>query len=132
MPSGGASQNANPIGCQSINFNSNYGTQEVASVSLNSLANGGDISGLVYSNLAGRTNAKVVIILQSISPTGMNPNIQIDNGTSYYEVTVDTNSSAKRVEFVDIPATFLANFKIFNNTGVALAAGGNTCTVYPV
>ena len=131
MPTGGASININPDGCQTINITTNWGIQEVANVSLNSLANGGNVSGLIYSNIAGATNARVVIEIQKVTPTG-SPNIQIDDGTSYYEVSVDTTSSAKRVEFNDIPASFLANFKIFNNLGVAFPASGNTCTIYPV
>lgn len=131
MPTGGAAININPDGCQTINITTNWGVQEVANVSLNSLANGGNVSGLVYDNIAGATNAKVIIEIQKVTPTG-SPNIQIDDGTSYYEVSVDTTASAKRVEFNDIPASFLANFKIFNNLGVAFPASGNTCTVYPV
>lgn len=131
MPTGGAAININPDGCQTINITTNWGIQEVANSSLNSLANGGNVSGLVYSNVAGATNARVVIEIQKVTPTG-SPNIQIDDGTSYYEVSVDTSTSAKRVEFNDIPASFLANFKIFNNLGVAFPASGNTCTVYPV
>lgn len=131
MPTGAAVININPDGCQTINITTNYGVQQVANISLNSLANGDNVSGLVYSNLAGATNARVVIEIQKVTPTG-SPNIQIDDGTSYYEVTVDTTASAKRVEFNDIPASFLANFKIFNNLGVAFPASGNTCTIYPV
>lgn len=131
MPTGGASVNINPDGCQTINITTNWGVQEVANSSLNSLANGADLSGLVYDNISGATNAKVIIEIQKVTPTG-SPNIQIDDGTSYYEVSVDTSASAKRVEFNDIPASFLANFKIFNNLGVAFPASGNTCTIYPV
>lgn len=131
MPTGGAAININPDGCQTINITTNWGVQEVANSSLNSLANSGNVSGLVYSNLAGATNAKVIIEIQKVTPTG-SPNIQIDDGTSYYQVSVDTTASAKRVEFNDIPASFLANFKIFNNLGVAFPASGNTCTIYPV
>lgn len=131
MPTGGASVNINPDGCQTINITTNWGVQEVANSSLNSLANGADLSGLVYDNISGATNAKVIIEIQKVTPTG-SPNIQIDDGTSYYEVSVDTSASAKRVEFNDIPASFLANFKIFNNLGVAFPASGNTCTIYPL
>lgn len=132
MPSGGASQFPIPIGSQALNITTGYGMEEVANVSLNGLANGGDVSGLVYSNTPGTMYAKVIIVLQSLSPTGMNPNVQIDNGTNYYELPVDTTTSAKRLEFIDIPTSFLTSFTIFNNTGVAFAAAGNTCTVYPM
>jgi hypothetical protein len=131
MPTSGASINISPTGTQTINISTDYGTEIVANSALDSLANGANISGLSYSNISGATNAKVVIIIQKISPTG-SPNIQIDDGTSYYEISIDTSTSAKRVEFNDIPASFLANFKIFNNLGVALPASGNTCTIYPV
>jgi len=132
MGSPGASQNANPIGSQTINYDSNYGVEEVANSALNGLANGGNISGLVFNNITSAMYAKVVITLHTISPSGMSPNIQIDNGTSYYELSVDTTTSAKRVEFLSIPTSFLTSFKIYNNTGVALASGGNACTVYPM
>lgn len=131
MPTSGASINISPTGTQTINISTDYGTEIVANSALNSLANGANISGLSYSNISGATNAKVVIIIQKVSPTG-SPNIQIDNGTSYYEVSVDTSTSAKRVEFNDIPVSFLANFKIFNNLGVAFPSSGNTCIVYSV
>lgn len=132
MPSLGATQSANPIGCQVNNINTNWGIEVVANSSLNGLADGANVSGLIYNNIASATNARIIIEIQKVTPTGMNPNIQIDNGTNYYEITVNTTNSAKRVEFVDIPASFLANFKIFNNLGVAFPASGNTCTVYPV
>jgi hypothetical protein len=120
-----------PAGSQTINITTDYGTQEVANISLDGLANGSSVSSLVYDNISGATNAKVVLIIQKVTPSG-SPNIQIDNGTSYYEVSVDTNASAKRIEFNDIPASFLASFSIINNLGVAFPASGNTCTVYPV
>lgn len=131
MPSSGASININATGSESRNITTNYGVQQVADGVLNSLANGANVSGLVYDNASGATNAKVVITLQKVTPTA-GANIQIDNGTSYYQIDVGTSSSAKRLEFWDIPATFLANFKIYNNLGVALAASGNTCVIYPV
>lgn len=131
MGSLGATQNPTPIGSQSNNFSSSYGVQEVANTALNSLANGGNISGLVFSNITGASNAKVVITLETVTPT-IGGNIQIDNGTSYYQVDVNTTTSAKKIEFWTIPTSFLTNFKIFNNLGVALAANGNTCVVYPV
>lgn len=70
MPTGGAAININPDGCQTINITTNWGIQEVANSSLNSLANGGNVSGLVYSNVAGATNARVVIEIQKVTPTG--------------------------------------------------------------
>jgi hypothetical protein len=132
MPGLGSTQSANPIGSQTINFDSGYGTEDVVGTQLNGLTSGMSISGLSYSNSVGATSVKVIITLQTITPSGMSPNVQIDNGTNYYELPVDTTTSAKRLEFIDIPTSFLASFKIFNNTGVAFAAAGNTCTVYPM
>jgi hypothetical protein len=120
-----------PTGSVANNITTGYGIQKVADAALNSLADGSTLSGLTYENAAGATNAKVEIILQSITP-GVGANIQLDNGTDYYEMAIDTTSSAKKLEFIDIPATFLSSFSIINNTGVALASGGNTCIIYPL
>jgi hypothetical protein len=120
-----------PAGSVANNITTGFGIQKVADAALNSLANGSTLSGLTYENAAGAINAKVEIILQKITPTA-GANIQIDNGTNFYQISIDTTSSAKKIEFLDIPATFLTNFSIINNTGVALASGGNTCVVYPL
>jgi hypothetical protein len=120
-----------PTGSVANNITTGYGIQKVADAALNSLANGSTLSGLTYENAAGATNAKVEIVLQKITP-GVGANIQLDNGTDYYEMAIDTTTSAKKLEFIDIPATFLSSFSIINNTGVALASGGNTCIIYPL
>jgi hypothetical protein len=127
----GISEEILPDGSQTINITTDYGVQEVANVSLDGLADAASSTNLVYDNISGATNAKVVLIIQKVTPTGT-PNIRIDNGTSYYQLTVDTTASAKRVEFNDIPASFLASFTIINNLGVAFPVSGNTCTIYPV
>jgi len=131
MPSLGATIVTNPTGSGASNINTNFGVQQVADSVLNSLENRGSVSGLTYENASGATNAKVVITLQTITPTS-GANIQIDDGTNYYEMAVDTTASAKRIEFWDIPASFLASFTIINNLGVAFPVSGNTCTIYPV
>jgi hypothetical protein len=120
-----------PTGSVANNITTGYGIQKVADAALNSLADGSTLSGLTYENAAGATNAKVEIILQKITPTS-GANIQIDNGTDYYEMAIDTTTSAKKLEFLDIPATFLSSFSIINNLGVAFPVSGNTCTIYPV
>jgi hypothetical protein len=120
-----------PTGSVANNITTGYGIQKVADAALNSLADGSTLSGLTYENATGATNAKVEIILQSITP-GVGANIQLDNGTDYYEMAIDTTTSAKKLEFIDIPATFLSSFSIINNTGVVLASGGNTCIIYPL
>jgi hypothetical protein len=120
-----------PTGSVANNITTGYGIQKVADAALNSLADGYGVSGLSYQNAAGATNAKVEIILQKITPSA-GANIQIDDGTNFYQISIDTTSSAKKIEFLDIPATFLTNFSIINNTGVALASAGNTCVVYPL
>jgi hypothetical protein len=120
-----------PTGSVANNITTGYGIQKVADAALNSLANGSTLSGLSYENAAGATNAKVEIVLQKITPTS-GANIQLDNGTDYYEMAIDTTTSAKKLEFLDIPATFLSSFSIINNSGVALASGGNTITIYPL
>lgn len=128
----GSSQAANPIGSQTINFNSGFGSEDVVGTKLNGLTPGMSISGLTYGNSAGATYVKVVIILQTITPSGMSPNVQIDNGTTYYELAVDTSTSAKRLEFVNIPASFVTNFSIYNNTNATFKDFGNTCVIYPM
>ncbi len=131
MPLIGSIEETIPAGSVANNITTGFGIQKVADIVLDSLADGASVSDLTYENAAGATNAKVEIILQKITP-GVGANIQIDNGTNYYQISIDTTSSAKKIEFLDIPATFLTNFSIINNTGIALASGGNTCVVYPL
>jgi len=108
-----------------------YGSEVLANNSLDSLVNGTETSEIVYTNRSGQTYATVDVFLNPISPTGT-PKIQLISGSSGYELTITTTASiARRVRFVDIPASFLASFTVKNNSGVAFAASGNMVVVTP-
>jgi hypothetical protein len=94
---------------------------------LNSFADGADTGTLSYSNPSGATNAKVIIILGEIEV--VSGTIRIDNGTDYYEQSVASGIAAKRLEFNNIPASFLSSFTIKNMTGMALASSENSLTI---
>lgn len=118
------------LGSEAVNMLSGDGILLLDATSLNSLAHGGTSSSFSYLNPTGASNCRVIIILEKINVT-TGGGIQIDNGTNYYQLMVPTGNSSKRIEFLNIPASFLSSFVINNETGVALAASGNSITIVP-
>lgn len=120
-----------PSGSAETTINPTFGPEVLSSTNLDALANGVESSAITYSNISGRTYATVEVLLNPISPTGT-PTIQLISGLAGYEVTITTTANiARKVRFVDIPASFLSSFTVKNNSGVALAATGNFVVVMP-
>lgn len=131
MPEAGVTIETLPVGSYAADVGPGYGAQAVPSNLVDGLANGATSSPVAFANLAGATLGKVILILGSMSPIGT-PVISITNGSSQYDLPVTTTSSAKRLEWNDIPVAFLASFSIVNSTGVALPFVGNSLIIMPV
>ena len=93
---------------------------------LNGLANGLNVN---YNSDPGSSRfCRIVIILGAINP-GLNPKVSITDGTTSYELAISGNFDNKRLEFNDIPASFVSNFYVINNTGTTLANSNNSILV---
>lgn len=120
-----------PLGSEEATINPTFGPQVLGSSNLNALANATESSAMAYSNVSGQTYATVEVLLNPISPTGT-PTIQLISGSAGYQLAISTTAGiARKVKFVDIPASFLSSFTVKNNSGVALAATGNFVVVMP-
>lgn len=120
-----------PLGSEEATINPTFGPQVLGSSNLNALANATESSAMAYSNVSGQTYATVEVLLNPISPTGA-PTIQLISGSTGYQLAISTTAGiARKVKFVDIPASFLSSFTVKNNSGVALAATGNFVVVNP-
>ena len=120
-----------PEGSAETTINPTFGPEVLGTTVLDALADSTESAAMGYSNPSGKTYATVDVLLNPISPTGT-PKIQLISGSSGYELTITTTASiARRVRFVDIPASFLASFTVKNSAGVALAASGNFVVVTP-
>jgi hypothetical protein len=120
-----------PDGSVAGNIVSDYGIQTMATSALDGLANSGSLSSLVYANLGSATNCKVILNLAPVVMASSGT-VRIDDGTNFYEMTVPSGTSGKRVEWNTIPASFLASFSLINNLGVAFAATGNSLIIVPI
>lgn len=110
----------------------NYGIQQFDSTIIDNLASGSTSEYMVYENLSGAANAKVIIILGQITPSLLPSTVSITDGTDQYNIEVATTSSYKRLEFNTIPTTFLSNFAVINTTGEPFAPYGNSITIVPL
>lgn len=120
-----------PIGSVETAFTPIFGPDTLGASALDGLANATESIEMSYANPSGQTYATVEILLNPITPTGT-PTIQIISGSSAYEMSISTTANiARRIKFVDIPATFLSSFTVKNNLGVALASIGNFVVVTP-
>jgi hypothetical protein len=120
-----------PTGSSETTKSPTFGPIVVGGTELDTLADSTESAAFSYSNPSGQTYATVDVLLNPISPTGT-PNIQIISGSTGYELAITTTASiARRVRFVDIPASFLSSFTVKNNSGVALAASGNVVVITP-
>jgi hypothetical protein len=119
-----------PEGSEAIEISPVYGPYVLATSALNSLANGASTASLIYSNEPSTTYATVVITLNKLTPTS-GATIQIISGSNGYELDVTTTSGGKVLKFINIATSFLSSFTVKNNTGVALAASGNSVVVIP-
>lgn len=112
----------------------------IASTALNSLANGSTSSVMTYDNSTNRNlYARLTLDLGSITPTsGGSVTLRyvgrysgtaedITTGLESYTLPLTTTTSAKKVIFEMVRLyPFSDGFVLVNNSGVALAASGNT------
>lgn len=105
------------------------GSERIANIQLDGLANGASTPTLSYSNPKSVANATLFLRLDTLTPTA-GGKILISNGTVGYEMALSTASTYRELIFNNIPTSFLSSFTITNNSGVALAPNGNFATVY--
>lgn len=96
---------------------------------LNGLANGAETSAIVVNNIGDSSFVKIILVLDEITPTAIAPKVVVYSGASGYSLSLSTISSAKRLEFLNIPASFVASFKVINQTGVSFPASKNSILV---
>lgn len=99
--------------------------------SLNSLANNESSSSLALASLAGSSRVRIVVLLGQFQPTA-GGKVAISNGSTTYEITLPSTLSSKRVEFNNIPASFVSSFTVKNSTGVTFPSYGNSIVVVPL
>lgn len=123
-------QNA-PDGSSEISISPTFGPEVLASLELNALPDGAETQTMAYDNKSGQPFAKVEVILNPITPTG-SASVQLIGAAGGYEMPINSSDhGARKVVFVDIPASFLSSFSIKNNTGAAFALAGNYVVVTP-
>jgi hypothetical protein len=100
---------------------------------LNSLATATQSANITGLNFGSSPKCRVIIILGSYQPVGINPTITIDNGVNYYELSVSTTLSPKKLQFDNIPVSFFqSGFAVGNFSGATLASSGNSIFIVPL
>lgn len=120
-----------PIGSEAVDIPSVQSSQSFDPAALDGLLSGGTSESFSYGNNSGALTAKVVLILGKLAPIGT-PVVSLSDGVDQYDVSLSVTDSAKRVEWNDIPVSFLSSFQIINGTGVDFASSGNSLTVIPL
>jgi hypothetical protein len=95
---------------------------------LNSLASGATSNSFLYPNTSNKF-VKVIIILGSFNPIAITPKIKLKKNTNVYEVIIPTGNDQKRIEFNNIPITFVDSFQVENQTGNDFASYGNSILI---
>jgi len=95
---------------------------------LNGLANGTSSSTLTCSNVGTSRFVRIIVILGQIS-VGSGATVSVSDGVTSYELTLPPTTSEKRLEFNNIPSSFVSSFYVQNNTGTTLASWGNSIVV---
>jgi hypothetical protein len=121
-----------PEGSTANNISSVLGVAPISSSTIDGLLSAASSVSISVSNSTSATNGKLIICLGAFTPVSATPKITLSDSTNTYSITITTGSSARRIEFNDIPMTFLANFTIINETGSTLPAEGNYLYVVPV
>ena len=98
---------------------------------LDSLANGSTSSSFVVSNVGTSTLVRIDVLLGEFQPSS-GGKVIISDGTTAYELEVSNVLSEKRVEFNNIPASFVSSFTVKNSTGVSFPSYGNSIVVVPL
>jgi hypothetical protein len=119
-----------PEGSEVENIPPTFGKVIVASDKLNGISNDQYSETLQYANDSGQPLATVEVVINPITPiTG--GTIQIVSGGAAYEIALTTETTARRLKFVDIPSSFLASFYLANKSGDDFPAKGNYIVVEP-
>lgn len=119
-----------PGGSSVENILPTFGRVVVAGDKLNGLLNDQYSEALQYANDSGQPFATVEVVINTITPVA-NGTIQIVSGSTAYEIGLTTQTSARKLKFVDIPASFLASFFLVNKSGDDFLAKGNYVVVEP-
>lgn len=107
-----------------------FGRVVVATDKLNGLLNDQYSEALEYANDSGQPLATVEVVINPLTPT-VGGSIQIVSGSTAYEIALTTDTTARKLKFVDIPSTFLASFSLLNKSGDDFPAKGNYIVVEP-
>jgi hypothetical protein len=97
-------------------------------MALDGLADGSSSTAFAYPNVGTSRFVRVVVILGEITPMGT-PSVEIVSGLTAYTLSLSTATSEKRIEFNDIPESFVNSFQVRNSTGVPFASSGNSVVV---
>jgi hypothetical protein len=119
-----------PEGSNVENILPTFGGVVVATDKLNGLLNDQYSEALQYANDSDQPLATVEVVINPITPIA-GGTIEIVSGSSAYEITLTTETSARRLKFVDIPSSFLSSFFLLNKSGDDLPAKGNYVVVEP-
>lgn len=120
-----------PEGSCEVSISPTFGPEIVASIELNGLAHNGETQRVSYNNNSGQPLAKVEVVLNPITPAD-SASVQLIGDVGGYEMPISSSDhGARKVVFVDIPASFLSSFSIKNNTGAPFASAGNYVVVTP-
>jgi hypothetical protein len=104
---------------------------EIDGTPLDSLANGSTSSSFVVSNVGTSTFVRINVLLGEFQPSS-GGKVIISDGTTAYQLEVGNFLSEKRVEFNNIPASFVSSFTVKNSTGVTFPSYGNSIVVTPL
>jgi hypothetical protein len=110
-------------------------TTDVAAPTSNTPISAAIINGLVAGGettpitIAAPGPVKVILFLDTVTPVNVPSTVILSNGTSSYTIQVSNTTSAKRIEFNNIPAAFVASFTILNNLGVSFPANNNSISI---
>lgn len=119
-----------PQGSTEESIQPTFGAVVVATHQLNGLLNDQYSEALTYSNDSGQPLATVEVVINPITPV-VGGSIQIVSGSTAYEIALTTETTARRLKFVDIPSAFLASFFLVNKSGDDFPAKGNYIVVEP-
>ena len=119
-----------PEGSTEESIQPTFGAVVVGTYQLNGLQNDQYTEALQYANDSGQPLATVEVLINPITPVA-NGTIQIVSGSTAYEIALTTETTARKLKFVDIPSSFLASFFLVNKSGDEFPAKGNYIVVEP-
>lgn len=96
---------------------------------LDSLSSGNATTNYTIANTGSSDYVRIILILNSFTPSAPSPAIVFNDGTNSYSVSISTTTSNKRVELNNIPASFVSSFQVENQTGTSFASYGNSILV---